>query len=64
MGVYQSFEALPPDDELRELLERSLQPPKSREEEERPRLYGISTRNFVQGYYTHMLHCGSFLVTL
>ncbi|CAE7359545.1 unnamed protein product, partial [Symbiodinium sp. KB8] len=27
--------ALPPDDELRELLERSLQPPKSREEEER-----------------------------
>ena len=42
----QSFEALPPDDELREILERSLQPPKSREEEERPRVYKLYTKAF------------------
>ena len=59
--MYQSFEALPPDDELREILESSLQPPKSREEEERPGLYRRSKRNFFWGYYTHRLHCGAFL---
>jgi len=40
--------ALPPDDELREILERSLQPPKSREEEER-RLPRVRVPEFTPG---------------